>query len=101
MTDNPNYSIKELEAMGLSLAAMEGDKSVNPLYCSWCGKSDKQCLVLVAGPTVFICDECVELCVEVIAMKRAEDSAITIDQAAQSSSPNTPDLSGVAEGETR
>lgn len=50
------------------------------LYCSFCGKSEKEVLTLIAGPTVFICDECVALCVEVVAQKKAESAAITIEQ---------------------
>jgi hypothetical protein len=36
------------------------------LYCSWCGKSQHEVKKLIAGPTVFICDECVDLCVRVL-----------------------------------
>lgn len=36
-----------------------------PLYCSFCGKEKDDVAYLVAGPTVFICNECVELCREV------------------------------------
>lgn len=46
---------------------MAKDKdSENTLYCSFCGKSQHEVKKLIAGPTVFICDECVELCVEII-----------------------------------
>ena len=38
----------------------------NILYCSFCGKSQHEVRKLIAGPTVFICDECVELCMDVI-----------------------------------
>src|SRR6476646_6757019 len=38
----------------------------NSLYCSFCGKSQQEVRKLIAGPTVFICDECVELCMDVI-----------------------------------
>ena len=38
----------------------------NILYCSFCGKSQHEVRKLIAGPTVFICDECVELCMEII-----------------------------------
>ncbi len=38
----------------------------NTLYCSFCGKSQHEVRKLIAGPTVFICDECVELCMEII-----------------------------------
>lgn len=36
-----------------------------PLYCSFCGKEQDEVAYLVAGPTVFICNECVELCREI------------------------------------
>ena len=36
------------------------------LYCSFCGKSQKEVKKLIAGPTVFVCDECVELCMDII-----------------------------------
>lgn len=36
-----------------------------PLYCSFCGKEQGEVAYLVAGPTVFICNECVELCREI------------------------------------
>ena len=38
----------------------------NTLYCSFCGKSQHEVKKLIAGPTVFICDECVELCMDII-----------------------------------
>ncbi len=47
---------------------MTKDKSENKntLYCSFCGKSQHEVKKLIAGPTVFICDECVELCMDII-----------------------------------
>ena len=47
---------------------MTKDKSnnKNTLYCSFCGKSQHEVKKLIAGPTVFICDECVELCMDII-----------------------------------
>ncbi|PCI45657.1 MAG: ATP-dependent Clp protease ATP-binding subunit ClpX [Alphaproteobacteria bacterium] len=41
-------------------------ESKNTLYCSFCGKSQHEVKKLIAGPTVFICDECVELCMDII-----------------------------------
>ena len=41
----------------------------NILYCSFCGKSQHEVRKLIAGPTVFICDECVELCMDIIKEK--------------------------------
>jgi len=43
-----------------------GGESKNTLYCSFCGKSQHEVRKLIAGPTVFICDECVELCMDII-----------------------------------
>jgi ATP-dependent Clp protease ATP-binding subunit ClpX len=45
--------------------ASAGDNK-NTLYCSFCGKSQHEVRKLIAGPTVFICDECVELCMDII-----------------------------------
>jgi ATP-dependent protease Clp ATPase subunit len=36
------------------------------LYCSFCGKSQHEVRKLIAGPTVFICDECVDVCTDII-----------------------------------
>ena len=36
------------------------------LFCSFCGKNQKEVKKLIAGPTVFVCDECVELCMDII-----------------------------------
>jgi ATP-dependent Clp protease ATP-binding subunit ClpX len=43
-----------------------GGDAKNVLYCSFCGKSQHEVRKLIAGPTVFICDECVELCMDII-----------------------------------
>ncbi|MSO92186.1 MAG: ATP-dependent Clp protease ATP-binding subunit ClpX [Rhodospirillales bacterium] len=43
-----------------------GGDAKNTLYCSFCGKSQHEVRKLIAGPTVFICDECVELCMDII-----------------------------------
>jgi ATP-dependent Clp protease ATP-binding subunit ClpX len=43
-----------------------GGDGKNTLYCSFCGKSQHEVRKLIAGPTVFICDECVELCMDII-----------------------------------
>src|SRR5215204_4413355 len=47
------------------MSKVSGD-SKNTLYCSFCGKSQHEVRKLIAGPTVFICDECVELCMDII-----------------------------------
>ena len=43
-----------------------GDDSGKLLYCSFCGKSQHEVRKLIAGPSVFICDECVDLCNDII-----------------------------------
>ena len=58
------------------MAKSGGGESKNTLYCSFCGKSQHEVRKLIAGPTVFICDECVELCMDII----KEDHKATISK---------------------
>ncbi len=48
------------------MSKVSGSDNKNTLYCSFCGKSQHEVRKLIAGPTVFICDECVELCMDII-----------------------------------
>ena len=48
------------------MSKASGTDNKNTLYCSFCGKSQHEVRKLIAGPTVFICDECVELCMDII-----------------------------------
>src|ERR1700749_2983535 len=48
------------------MTKLTGGDSKSTLYCSFCGKSQHEVHKLIAGPTVFICDECVELCNDII-----------------------------------
>ena len=48
------------------MSSRSGSDNKNTLYCSFCGKSQHEVRKLIAGPTVFICDECVELCMDII-----------------------------------
>ena len=48
------------------MSKSSGSETKNTLYCSFCGKSQHEVRKLIAGPTVFICDECVELCMDII-----------------------------------
>jgi ATP-dependent Clp protease ATP-binding subunit ClpX len=50
------------------------------LKCSFCGKSQKQVKKLIAGPGVYICDECIDLCNEIIEEELAETSEFTFDE---------------------
>jgi ATP-dependent Clp protease ATP-binding subunit ClpX len=51
---------------GTEMNKASGNDSKNTLYCSFCGKSQHELRKLIAGPTVFICNECVELCMDII-----------------------------------
>src|ERR1700712_992698 len=48
------------------MTKLSGSDAKSTLYCSFCGKSQNEVRKLIAGPTVFICDECVELCNDII-----------------------------------
>jgi ATP-dependent protease Clp ATPase subunit len=54
----------------------EADK----LYCSFCGKNVRDVGKLIAGPCVFICDECVDICVKIIRENRALLVPVIIDE---------------------
>ncbi|WP_121938398.1 ATP-dependent Clp protease ATP-binding subunit ClpX [Eilatimonas milleporae] len=57
------------------MTTLSNGDSKNTLYCSFCGKSQHEVRKLIAGPTVFICDECVELCNDII--KEESKSALS------------------------
>ncbi|MEY3912601.1 MAG: ATP-dependent Clp protease ATP-binding subunit ClpX, partial [Pseudomonadota bacterium] len=48
------------------MADKKGSSGEKTLYCSFCGKSQHEVKKLIAGPSVFICDECIDLCNEII-----------------------------------
>ena len=50
------------------------------LKCSFCGKSQKQVKKLIAGPGVYICDECIDLCNEIIEEELSETSELRLDE---------------------
>jgi hypothetical protein len=50
----------------LSVAAQNNSPPPQILYCSFCGKSQHEVRKLIKGPTSFICDECVDLCTEIV-----------------------------------
>ena len=56
---------------------VEENKDSGTLYCSFCGKSQHEVKKLIAGPTVFICNECVELCVDII--REESKSSLAVD----------------------
>ena len=48
------------------MAEKKGNSAEKTLFCSFCGKSQHEVKKLIAGPSVFICDECIDLCNEII-----------------------------------
>src|ERR1700687_569614 len=67
-----------------------GSDAKNTLYCSFCGKSQHEVRKLIAGPSGFVCDECVELCNDIIREDR-EDRA----ERARSKLPNPHEIKKV------
>jgi ATP-dependent Clp protease ATP-binding subunit ClpX len=63
--------------------AKHGEHGSGNLVCSFCGKSQDEVRKLIAGPTVYICDECIDLCNDIIAEECDHDDSI-------SSSSNVP-----------
>jgi len=57
------------------MADKKGASSEKNLYCSFCGKSQHEVKKLIAGPSVFICDECIDLCNEIIRDELPEGDA--------------------------
>jgi ATP-dependent Clp protease ATP-binding subunit ClpX len=49
------------------------DESNDDLLCSFCGKSQDEVKKLIAGPSVYICDECIQLCTEIIAEEYGQE----------------------------
>src|SRR5881296_1115018 len=64
------------------------------LYCSFCGKSQHEVRKLIAGPSVFICDECIELCNDII---REESAADKGGKPAKSDLPTPREICGILE----
>ncbi|MGB7406659.1 MAG: ATP-dependent Clp protease ATP-binding subunit ClpX [Pacificimonas sp.] len=67
-------------------------ESKNTLYCSFCGKSQHEVRKLIAGPTVFICDECVELCNDII---REETKTGLVDKESADGVPSPREICNV------
>ena len=74
---------------------VSGTDSKNTLYCSFCGKSQHEVRKLIAGPTVFICDECVELCMDII---REENKSSLVKS--RDGVPSPKDICKVLDSET-
>src|SRR5688572_30307901 len=70
-TSPPDLEVSQVARIGES-----GDL----LKCSFCGKSQKQVKKLIAGPGVYICDECIDLCNEIIEEELSESSDLKFDE---------------------
>src|SRR5207253_8956313 len=57
--------------------AKHGEHGSGNLVCSFCGKSQDEVRKLIAGPTVYICDECIDLCNDIIAEECDHDENLT------------------------
>ncbi len=68
------------------MAEKKGSSGEKTLYCSFCGKSQHEVKKLIAGPSVFVCDECIELCNEII----RDELPLTTDATATSAELPTP-----------
>ena len=57
--------------------AKHGDERTGNLVCSFCGKSQDEVRKLIAGPTVYICDECIDLCNDIMAEECDQEEGLT------------------------
>ena len=69
----------------------QGDDKTKDLVCSFCGKGQEEVRKLIAGPTVYICDECIDLCNDIIAEECDQEESIS----AVSSVPKPADIKKV------
>ncbi|MFB1017452.1 MAG: ClpX C4-type zinc finger protein, partial [Burkholderiaceae bacterium] len=73
------------------MADKKGTSSEKNLYCSFCGKSQHEVKKLIAGPSVFICDECIDLCNDIV---RDELPANELGEKAKNDLPTPAQLKG-------
>ncbi|MGB3070906.1 MAG: ATP-dependent Clp protease ATP-binding subunit ClpX [Ottowia sp.] len=72
------------------MADKKGSSSEKTLYCSFCGKSQHEVKKLIAGPSVFICDECIDLCNDII----RDELPATTEAEARGDLPTPADIKG-------
>ncbi len=70
----------------------KGSSSEKILYCSFCGKSQHEVKKLIAGPSVFICDECIELCNDIIRDEVAAEAEASGTKPARSDLPTPGEI---------
>ena len=71
--------------------AKHGEHGSGNLVCSFCGKSQDEVRKLIAGPTVYICDECIDLCNDIIAEECDHDETLS----SSSNVPKPPEIKRV------
>ena len=62
------------------MSDIDNKKNKEELHCSFCGKSQHKVKKIIAGPTLFICNECVELCAEIINEEKLSSELISQDK---------------------
>ena len=67
---SPEDRKKKIESLEAELKALKDE-----YFCSFCAKSSHDLFVLIAGPSVFICDECVAVCADIIETRKRELNA--------------------------
>ena len=81
------------------------DTGDEALRCSFCNKSQREVKKLIAGPTVFICDECVDICLDIIAedrmLEQQQDTTLPKPQGDQGAPRRVRDRPGAGEEEAR
>ena len=61
------------------MSKVNGGETKKTLHCTFCGKSQHEVRKIIAGPTVFICDECVELCMDIVGEEKKSSRAKSQD----------------------
>ncbi len=77
----------------MSADSRSGSHNGRVLYCSFCGKSEHEVRKLIAGPSVYICDECVELCMDIIREEHKNNLVKTRDRV-----PTPTDICTILDG---
>jgi ClpX C4-type zinc finger len=77
-----SVAIRGIASDGVAMTKSSDSHSRNTLYCSFCGKSQHEVRKLIAGPTVFICNECVHACMDIIQDNKdiIQDNKVAADE---------------------
>jgi ATP-dependent Clp protease ATP-binding subunit ClpX len=71
-----DLSSRSLDPEDLEFRAMERQGDSDLLKCSFCGKRNERVKKMIAGPSVYICNECIDLCLEIIEEELSEPSGV-------------------------